>query len=206
MMIDIIPDNLSCTDSDTREFFDTNEAPQNNDDDTEYLSDQDDNEDADATPKLHYLTRTLKSDINGKVWKVSYSHMVLTMMVAEQVGVRMMKEYFKIEASKATPQYGLRKGLKLFSDKRYQAAKNELKVNLLGRGFINMLSWKDLTWDIRKQALGNLMFLKRKQRGKLKGRGCTNGRPQQEYITKEESSLPTVSLYALMDSCVMDVI
>ena len=57
--------------------------------------------------------------------------MVLAMMVAEQAGVRMMKEYFEIEASKATLLYGFRKGLKLFGDKCYQAANNKLKVNLL---------------------------------------------------------------------------
>ena len=85
-----------------------------------------------------------------------------------------------------------------------QAAKNELKVNLLGGGCINMLSWKDLTWDIRKQALGYLMFLKRKRSGKMKGRGSANGRPQREYITKEESSSLTVLLYALMGSCVIN--
>ena len=62
------------------------------------------------------------------------------MVIAEQVGVRMVKEYFEIEASKATPQYGFRKGLKLFGDKDYQAGKNELKVNLLGRRCIDMLS------------------------------------------------------------------
>ena len=67
-----------------------------------------------------------------------------------------------------------------------------------------MLSWKDLTWDIRKQALGYLMFLKRKRSGKMKGRGCAKGRPQQEYVTKEESSSPNVSLYAITDFCVMD--
>ena len=50
------------------------------------------------------------------------------------------------------------------------------------------------------------MFLKRKQSGKMKGRGCADGRPQRDYITKEESSLPTVSLYALTGSCVMDVL
>ena len=66
-------------------------------------------------------------------------------MVAEQAGVRMMKEYFENKASKATPQYGFRKRLTLFGDEGYQAAKNELKVNLLGRGCINMLSWKNLT-------------------------------------------------------------
>ena len=38
----------------------------------------------------------------------------------------------------------------------------------------------------------------------MKGRGYANGRPQQEYITKEEPSLPTVSLYALMGLYLMD--
>ena len=65
----------------------------------------------------------------------------------------MTKEYFEIEASKSTPQYGFRKGLKLFDDEGYQAAKKELKVNLLGRGCIDMLSWKDLTSDIRKKSI-----------------------------------------------------
>ena len=59
--------------------------------------------------------------------------------------------------------------------------------------------------DIRKQALGYLMLLKRKQSGKMKVRGCAYGCPQQEYITKEESSLHTVSLYSLMGSYLMDV-
>ena len=110
----------------------------------------------------------------------------------------------KSKHQKQLPKYRFRKGLTLFSNKGYQAAKNELNVNLLGRGFIDMLSWKDLTWDIRKQALGYLMFLKRKHSGKMKGRGCADGRPQQEYIAKEESSSPTVSLYALIGSCLID--
>ena len=84
------------------------------------------------------------------------------MVVVKQAGVQLMKEYFKTEASKSKPQYGFRKGMKLFGDKGYQAAKDKLKINLLGRGCIGMLSWKDLTWDIQKQALGYLMFLKRK--------------------------------------------
>ena len=89
-------------------------------------------------------------------------------MFVEYMGVRMMKERFEIEASKATHQYGFRKRLKPFGDKGYQATKNELKVKLLGRGCIDMLSLENLTWDIRKQALGYLIFLKRKQSGKMK--------------------------------------
>ena len=107
------------------------------------------------------MVRRLDSDLDGRGWESTGSHMVSAMKVAEQVGVRMMKEYFEIEASKATPQYGFRKGLTLFGDKGYKAAKNELKVNLLGRGCIYMLSLKNLTWDIRKQVLGYLMFLKK---------------------------------------------
>ena len=107
---------------------------------------------------------------DGGYWTHTYTcPMLSAMMVAEQVGVRMMKEYFEIEASESTPQYGFRKGFKLFGDEEYQTAKNELKVNLLGRGWIDILSWKDITWDTRKQALGYLMFLKRKWSGKMKG-------------------------------------
>ena len=128
------------------------------------------------------------------------------LIVGEQAGVRMMKKYFEIETSKSTPQYGCRKGLEIFGDEGYQAAKNELKVNLLRRGCINMLPWEDFTWDIRKQALGSLIFLKRKQSREMKGRGCANGRSQQKYITKEGSSSPTVSLYTIMGSYMMDAL
>ena len=57
--------------------------------------------------------------------------MISSMIVAEDVGVRMMKEYFEIEASKATPQYRFEKGLELFSDEGYQATKDELNVYYL---------------------------------------------------------------------------
>ena len=65
----------------------------------------------------------------------------------------MMKEYFEIEALKSTPQYGLRTGLKLFGNEGYQATKNKLENNLLGIGYIDMLSWKDLTWVVQRWRL-----------------------------------------------------
>ena len=118
----------------------------------------------------HSLSGANKKDaLDGDYWNRLTSlicPVVGAMVVAKQTGVRMMKEYFKIETSKSTPQYGFRKGLQLFGDEGYQAAKIELKTNLLGRGCIDMLPRKDLTWDIRKRALGYLMFLKRKQSGK----------------------------------------
>ena len=92
------------------------------------------------------------SGLDRSHWSASHiCPMLSAMVVTEQAEVRMMKEYFKIEAFKSTPQYGFRKGLKLFGDEGYQAVKIELKTNLLGRGFIDMLPRKDLTCDIRNE-------------------------------------------------------
>ena len=76
--------------------------------------------------------------------------------------------------------------------------------NLVGRGCIEVLPEADVTCKIKQIALGYLMFLKRKRNGKMKARGCADGRPQREYISKEELSLPTVSIYTLFGSCVID--
>ena len=168
------------------------------------ISDNNDTDDPISPTRMPRMLRGLISVLDGPSWDIAGAYMTSAMVVTEQAGVGIMKEYFEIEASKATPQYGFRKGLKLFGDEGYQVAKHELKANLLGRGCINMLTLKGLTWDNRKQALGYLMFLKRRCSGKMKGRGCAYSRPQLEYITKEESSSPTVSLYDLMESCLMD--
>ena len=100
--------------------------------------------------------------------------------------------------------YGYRKELQVFGNAGYQAMVKELKDNLIGRGCIDFLTDEQTNREIKNKALNYLMFLKMKRCGKLKARGCADGRPQREYITREQSSSPTVSLYALMGSCVMD--
>ena len=40
------------------------------------------------------MVRRLDSDLDGIGWESTGAHMVSAMMVAEQVGVGMMKEYF----------------------------------------------------------------------------------------------------------------
>ena len=115
-------------------------------------------------------------------------------------------QLFLCEALLSTPQYEFCKGLKLFGDEGYQAALRELDKNLVGRGCIEVLPESEVTYKIKKIALGYLMFLKRKRSGKMKGRGCADGRPQREYISKEESSSPTVSIHTLFGSCVIDAL
>ena len=54
-----------------------------------------------------------------------------------------------------------------------------------------------------KMSLAYLMFLKRKRSGQIKARGWADGRPQQEYITKLESSSLCVKTHALFLSCIV---
>ena len=50
------------------------------------------------------------------------------------------------------------------------------------------------------------MFLKRKRSGRIKGRGCVDGRKQREFITKEKSSAPTISTEALFLTCIINAL
>ena len=54
------------------------------------------------------------------------------------------------------------------------------------------------------QILGYLMFLKKKRSGIIKGRGCADGRKQRAYITKEESTSPTISMETVFLMAVVD--
>jgi hypothetical protein len=69
-----------------------------------------------------------------------------------------------------------------------------------------MLTPTEVNKEVWSTALSYLMFLKRKRNGDVKARGCADGRPQREYIFEDKSSSPTVSIYALMASCLMDAI
>jgi hypothetical protein len=100
-------------------------------------------------------------------------------------------------------QLSMKQGLKTFGDKGREAVLSEIK-QLHDRGVIQPKDPNSLSTQDKKNALEYLMFLKRKRCGKIKGRGCADGRKQRVYIAKEEASSPTVSIEALMISCVID--
>ena len=66
------------------------------------------------------------------------------------------------------------------------------------------VSRKDLSPEQKKEALGYLMFLKKKQCGTIKSRGCADGHKQRAYITKEQSTSPTISTEAVFLRAVVD--
>ena len=71
---------------------------------------------------------------------------------------------------------------------------------------IDLLDPQEISQEIFHSALNYLMFLKRKRSGTVKARGCADGRPQREFITKLQSSSPTVRTHALFLGCVVDAI
>ena len=50
------------------------------------------------------------------------------------------------------------------------------------------------------------MFLKQKLIGRIKRRGCADGQKQREFITKEESSAPTISTDSLFLTCIINAL
>jgi hypothetical protein len=102
-------------------------------------------------------------------------------------------------------QYNLRQGIKTFGDQGKAAVLTELQ-QLHDRAVMNPVNKYDLTPEERKGALRYLMFLKEKRSGTIKARGCADGRPQRDYMSKKETSSPTVATEALILTCVVDAV
>ena len=104
------------------------------------------------------------------------------------------------EATMATPQMPICRGLKMFGSQGISAVKAELQQ----LHDLKVMKAKPLTTTQRWEALGYLMFLKRKCSGKIKARGCADGRPQRAYIPQEDARAPTVSTEAVFMTAVID--
>ena len=88
-------------------------------------------------------------------------------------------------------QYSMNKGIKLFGTKGTDAVETELR-QLHDRKVIKPVLPADLSKEHKWKSLAYLMFIKEKGCGKIKGRGCANGRKQRVLMDKEDTSSPTV--------------
>jgi hypothetical protein len=102
-------------------------------------------------------------------------------------------------------QYNLKQGIRKFGNPGKAAVMTELQ-QLYDQDVMILINKYYLTAAERKGALGYLMFLKEKRCGTIKGRGCADGRPHCDYMTKQKTSSPTVATEALMLTCVIDAI
>jgi hypothetical protein len=100
-------------------------------------------------------------------------------------------------------QLSLRKVLQTFGEAGAQAVSAELQ-QIHDRAVMVPKAANMLTREEKLQALRYLMYLKKKRCGRIKGRGCADGRKQRVYKTKEESSSPTVAIESLFLTAVID--
>ena len=61
-----------------------------------------------------------------------------------------------------------------------------------------------LTAEDKKFALNVLMFMTQKRDGKIKSRGCVDGRPQRLWTNKEDVSSPTPHIESVKYTCGID--
>lgn len=93
-------------------------------------------------------------------------------------------------------QYGIKKGLRGFGKKGDDAVNAEMQ-QLHDLRFMRPTPPASLCLLDRQDALNYLIFLKRKRHGRIKGRGCADGRKQRNSAMKGEASSPTISTEAV---------
>ena len=105
----------------------------------------------------------------------------------------------------ALTQCTLKKGLKEFGDDGRTPLGKEIE-QLRARRASKPVDGDNLTREQKRAFLRHLMFLTKKRCGRIKARGCADGRKQRETTSKEEASAPTASIEAVMTSAVIDAL
>ena len=100
-------------------------------------------------------------------------------------------------------QYIFQRGLKIFKERGEAAAVKEIE-QLVKRNCFTPISVKSLTKKERAKCVSALMFLTEKRDGSVKGRMVYNGKPTREWMSKEESASPTVTLESIMLTAVIE--
>ncbi len=95
--------------------------------------------------------------------------------------------------------------MKTWGDTAKDAVHTEMK-QLHYRDTFRPMHYGDLTKSQKATVLESHMFLKLKRDGKTKARTVAGGNKQRDYISKEDSSSPTVSTEAVILSCIIDAL
>eukprot|EP00957_Ditylum_brightwellii_P085091 6469664-Ditylum_brightwellii.AAC.1 len=103
----------------------------------------------------------------------------------------------------ALTQYSLKQGLKKFQEAGENAVKEEF-MQLHTKETFQSLAKDELTDEQRKSVLKSLMFITQKRCGRVKARGCADGRKQREMYSKEEAASPTVSSETVLLTSAID--
>ena len=190
----------------------------------ETMMDDEDSDDEDTTPitescKFEQAVTDGKSRALGSVDQrpprrqakkvkdpnFDYLNLILEDMDHHMAFALLMEQDSEQILSFLTEQMSAKRGLKQFGTAGAEAIMNELK-QIVYRKVMEGRKSGELTTAQKKAALKYLMFLKQKRCGKIKGRGCADGRKQRLYKSKDETSSPTITTEALFITCLVDAI
>ena len=152
----------------------------------------------------HSNTHNLRRDRKG-TRDPNFQYMITTIqdLEPEAVFTLLMGDDAEQIFNFLTEQMSAKRGLQQFGEAGADAIKKELE-QLVYRKVMQGRSAGQLTTTQKKAALRYLMFLKQKRCGRIKGRGCADGRKQRLWKSKEETSSPTISVEALFITCLID--
>jgi hypothetical protein len=102
-------------------------------------------------------------------------------------------------------QYTLKRGLNEFGKDGFVALGKEME-QLHTRKVAKPVDGSHLTRDQKRASLRYLMFLTKKRCGRIKARGCADGRKQRETTSKAEAAAPTVAIESVMLSATIDAV
>jgi hypothetical protein len=100
-------------------------------------------------------------------------------------------------------QMTAKKGIATFGKKAIDAIFREFK-QLHDKNVFKPIDPRTLTEQQKRDALREITIIKEKRCGTIKGRTCADGRPQRKYVSKDDSSSPTVSNDAFLMSLIID--
>ena len=99
--------------------------------------------------------------------------------------------------------YSINKGIKQFGDQAVKSLEKEMgQMNM--RGAFEPIKYENWEDKNKKKIIESLIFITEKQDGTIKSRFCADGRKQQDWLSKEDTSSPTASLELLMILAAID--
>ncbi len=107
--------------------------------------------------------------------------------------------------SLGTAQMSMNKGLKIVGEAGIEAVRSEM-AQLHDCKVMKPVHSRELTPEEQREALAYLMFLKQKRCGKVKGRGCADGRKQRGYTDRADAASPTVATEAVFLTAIIDTL
>jgi hypothetical protein len=126
-------------------------------------------------------------------------------MALAKISLKLMSKWIHQHANiveMVMAQVSLKAALKKWGKEAEESVGKEMK-QLHWQNSFKLMHWKSLTAEQHKKVLASHIFVERKRDGILKALQVAGGN-KQRYITKEDTSSLTVSLEAVLLTCIVD--